>query len=148
MAGQFSDAESAFRKALEISPEGVAFRFLLAMDLHDQGRREESLAEALREPAEWARLCGLAIIHHAAGHRTESDETLQELIKTGAGNSDYQIAQVYAERGESDAAFEWLERAYANRDSGLGVMKPSRRFRSLHADPRWAPLLMKMGLDG
>ncbi|NOT33023.1 MAG: hypothetical protein HOP12_02515 [Candidatus Eisenbacteria bacterium] len=69
------------------------------------------------------------------------------MIRYGAGHSDYQIAQVYAERGESDAAFEWLELAYANRDSGLSVMKPSRRFRSLHIDPRWAAFLKRMGLD-
>jgi hypothetical protein len=35
----------------------------------------------------------------------------------------YQIAQVYAFRGESDKSFEWLERAYKQRDPGLPSIK-------------------------
>ena len=31
----------------------------------------------------------------------------------------YQVGDVYAWRGEKDKAFEWLERAYQQRDSGL-----------------------------
>ena len=35
----------------------------------------------------------------------------------------YQIAAVYAFRGEADRAFEWLDRAYVQRDGGLTEMK-------------------------
>lgn len=35
----------------------------------------------------------------------------------------YQIAQVYAYCGESDKSFEWLERAYRQRDAGLPETK-------------------------
>jgi hypothetical protein len=50
--------------------------------------------------------------------------------------------------GEVDRAFEWLERAYSQRDPGLTEMKVSSRFRSLHSDPRWGAFLKKMGLEG
>jgi len=58
----------------------------------------------------------------------------------------YQVAEVYAARGEVDLAFAWLERAYDQRDGGLSQMKPDPLLRSLHADPRWFPFLRKMGL--
>ena len=47
-----------------------ATRASLSIVLLAQGRGEEALAEALREPEEWVRLCALAIIHHAAGRRS------------------------------------------------------------------------------
>ena len=146
MAGRFREAEAVFRKAVEISPDGVAFRLLLSMSLFEQGRLEEALAEAQREPAAWARRFGLCIIHHALGHAAESEHALAELTRDGSDDSAYQTAQAHAIRGETDAAFAWLDRAYASRDAGLSVVKPALRFRSLHGDPRWAAFLRKMGL--
>jgi hypothetical protein len=49
-------------------------------------------------------------------------------------------------RGETDRAFEWLERAFTQRDSGLTFLKPAPFLRSLHTDPRWAALVARMGL--
>ena len=43
----------------------------------------------------------------------------------------YKAAEVQGARGEVDAALEWLERAYAQRDGGLAEMKPSPRFLTL-----------------
>jgi tetratricopeptide (TPR) repeat protein len=55
-------------------------------------------------------------------------------------------AMVYAARGETDLAFEWLERAHVKRDPGLAEMKFQSVLRPLHADPRWGVFLHKMGL--
>ena len=52
----------------------------------------------------------------------------------------------HAYRGEADLAFEWLERAYAQRDSGLGEIVSSALLRGLHGDPRWQPFLRKLRL--
>ena len=144
--GRLEEAEAAFRKALELSPQRAATRANLSLSLHAQGRGEEALAEALREPDEARRLWASAIIHRAAGRRAESDAALQELIAKYEMDSAYQVAEVYATLGEADLAFEWLERAYAQRDGGLSAMKTHPRLRSLHADPRWDVFLRKMGL--
>ena len=100
----------------------------------------------LREPEEWARLWALAIIHHAEGHRAESDTALQALIAKYQDGAAYQVAQVYAARSELELAFQWLERAYDQRDPGVAEMKCEPLLRSLHADPRWEAFLRKMGL--
>ena len=94
------------------------------------------------------RLWALAIVHHALGNGAESDAALRELIEKYAEEVAFQIAEVHGARGEVDAAFEWLERAYAQRDAGLTDMKISPHLRSLHGDPRWGAFLKKMGLDG
>jgi serine/threonine-protein kinase len=144
--GLLSEAEQGYRKALELSPDGVPFRLLLAMNLERQGRHDEAMAEAMQEKAQWARLTALAILHFTGGNVAESDKALQELIETGEDTSAYQIAQAYAVRGDADSAFRWLEQGYVQRDSGLAVMKSSWMFEQIHRDPRWGAFLKKMGL--
>ncbi len=146
VAARPAEAEAAYRQALELAPQHLVTRAELSMNLLVQGRGEEALVEALREPEGWARSQALAIIHHAAGRRAESDAALQELIANHAADGAVQIAEVHAARGEVDPAFEWLERAYDQRDPGLCQMKCDPLLRSLHADPRWDVFLRKMGL--
>ena len=141
-----AEAEAAFRKGLELAPQRSGTRDHLAVLLLAQGRGEEALSEAMREPEEWARLWALALVHRGLGHTEESDAALRELIEKHASSSAYQIAEVYGARREVGRAFEWLERAHAQRDPGLVSTKSNPRFRSLHEDPRWDAFLKKMGL--
>jgi hypothetical protein len=57
-----------------------------------------------------------------------------------------QIAEVHAWRGENDKAFEWLERAYAQRDSAISRLKvsPIIQFSPLPRDPPYAALLRRL----
>ena len=146
-SNRFTESEPAFRKALELAPQRAGSRASLSLTLLALGRGEEALTEATREPTEWARLWSLAIIHDAMGRRMESDSALQELIERRANDSAAQIAEVYATRGGFDAAFEWLERAYLQRDSGISDPKSNSELRSLHDDPRWGVFLKKMGFE-
>ena len=146
-AGILVESEKAFRRAIEIAPQRFVSAALLALVFMDQGRTDEALEQAMREPDEFWRLWSLAIIHHAAGHETESDEELQKMIEVHAASNDYQIAEVYAMRGKIDNAFEWLERAIVDRDAGITHAKVNPRFRPLHGDPRWAAILKKIGFE-
>jgi hypothetical protein len=58
----------------------------------------------------------------------------------------YQIAEVYAYRGESDKSFEWLDHAYQQCDPGLPEIKSNPLFTNLHHDPRYTKLLKEMRL--
>ena len=59
----------------------------------------------------------------------------------------YQIAEVYAFRGEADKAFEWLGRAYDERDPGLPPhLKGDPLLKNIRHDPRYNALLEKMRL--
>ena len=59
----------------------------------------------------------------------------------------YQIAQIYAHRGDVEQAFAWLDRAYEQRDSGLGLyLKGDPLLENLRSDPRYVELLRKMNL--
>jgi serine/threonine protein kinase/predicted Zn-dependent protease len=146
VAGLHAEAEEAYRRALEISPQRVATQMLLSIALVAQGRVDEALGEAMKETEEWARLSALAIVHHAAGRREESDRALKDLIEKYAVDAAYQISAIYTMRGEVDPAFEWLEKAFDQRDAGLDAVKMEPIFAPLHSDQRWGAFLEKMGL--
>ena len=57
-----------------------------------------------------------------------------------------QIAIGYPGLGDRDAAFEWLERAYAERSQALNFLKMDPVYDSLRADPRYADLARRIGL--
>jgi Tfp pilus assembly protein PilF len=141
-----TEAEAAYRKTLELAPQREGTRAWLALNLLAQGRGDEASAEAAREPDEAFRLWVIAILEHAAGHRAESDTTLQGLIAKHQNDCACQVAEVHGARSEADLAFDWLERAYVQRDGGLTQMKTDPLLRSLHVDPRWDAFVRKMGL--
>jgi serine/threonine protein kinase/tetratricopeptide (TPR) repeat protein len=145
-ADRLPEAERELRRARELSSGSAAGSLILASVLGAQGRVDEALAIMQSEERDWSRLCGLAILQHAAGRVAESDAALKELIAKRSGDAAYQIALAHAARGEHDATFEWLERAYEQRDSGLAILKLEPFFRPLHPDPRWGALVARMGL--
>jgi tetratricopeptide (TPR) repeat protein len=145
-SGALEEAETAAKKALELNPQGGLTNLWLGLVCMNQGRLEESLELVQRESHETFRLLGLTVVKHASGRHAESDAALHELIEKNAAGGAYQIARAYAYRGETDLAFEWLERAYTQRDPETGMVKADPLMRDLSGDPRWQPFLEKMGL--
>jgi TolB-like protein/Tfp pilus assembly protein PilF len=143
----FCGAEEAFRKALELAPQRIASHAYLSLTMSSQGRRDEALAEAAREPEAGYRLWAQALAHHAAGDETESEAALRQLTEGYADGWSLQVAEVRAVRQEADAALEWLESARARRDTGLAHMQTNPRLRALHGDPRWRAFLDRMGFE-
>jgi hypothetical protein len=56
------------------------------------------------------------------------------------------IAVIYAGLGDSDAAFEWLDKAYEQRSELLAELKVDSRWSALRSDPRFHQLTSRMGL--
>jgi hypothetical protein len=59
--------------------------------------------------------------------------------------SPYSIAQLYADLGDKDHAFEWLNTAYQEHDVYLLTVRTGFQFDSLRSDPRYAELVRKIG---
>ena len=101
------------------------------------------MREAQLEPDESYRRFELAVAQFARGDRTAADAALADLIANDRG-LDYQIAQVYAVRGEKEKAFEWLQIAMDNHDTGMLGLLVDPLLTSLRDDPRYKNLLAKM----
>ncbi|TMG83655.1 MAG: tetratricopeptide repeat protein [Betaproteobacteria bacterium] len=147
MADRIDDAAAAFRLAIDLAPNaGLAHAFLAITRLM-QGRNEEAVALAEAESHDVFRNVALAMIRHAQGRAAESEAALQTLIDGFGWTAAYQVAEVHAYRGDVEKAFEWLERAFAQRDPGVMFTATDRFLQPLHTDPRWQPFLQRMGLE-
>lgn len=144
--GQLPAARAALNRLLEIDPQGDPYGRVMTLELLS-GRPREALA-ASRNPSLIAgfRLVGVTLIEHTLGHDAESRQGLAEMISTGAQAWAYQIAEVYAWRGERNQACEWLERAYRQGDGGLSYLTYDRFLVSLHSGQRYQALLRKLQL--
>jgi len=146
MAGRYDEAQLALQKALDLNPQAAFAHANLGKILVAKERPQQALAEIEKEPNDWERLTDLALVYHALGRGQDSNASLAELIAKHDTDSAYQIAQVYAYRGESGKSFEWLERAYKQRDTGLPDIKIDPLLNNLRHDPRYTELLKKMRL--
>lgn len=101
---------------------------------------------ARRARSEPIRLFQEALVQHDLGNARESRAALDSLIAKNADEYAYQIAEVHAWRGESDQAFDWLERAHIQKDPGLKEADGDPLLDRLRRDPRWKTFLKKMNL--
>ncbi len=142
-AGDTAAAYDAFRHAYAIRSAPSTSNGLATLQLLD-GKPRESLATSKAIANDVFRNAGVAMAEHTLGDAKASQQALDQLIATDATDAAYQIAEVYAWRGEKDKAFEWLERAYRQLDGGLASTKTDPLLASLRTDPRYAALLRKL----
>jgi TolB-like protein len=145
-SGHLPEAEASMRKSLQISPTYESAHYYLGHVLLARGELAAALAEMDHELDDESRLAGIASVQFALGHRKESDAALAQLTKIAAADWASGIASVHAIRNEPDAAFEWLDRAYAQRDEDLYLIKGNPLFRNIAGDSRYAAFLRKMKL--
>lgn len=140
-AGRLDEAIASIRMALSLSPGFAGAQFAVGVALLLKGDPAGALAAMQQEADESWRRIGLPMAWHALGKQVESDAALAELIAKDESSWAYNIAYVLAFRGETDRAFEWLDRALAYRDPGLTDIAVEPLFASLHTDPRWLTFL-------
>lgn len=145
-AGHADLAIDAFQKSLAISPEGPEAHYLLGLVYLSRSQGQQALAEFTKIPAGSERTVGEALAYSALGRKTEADAALQKLINDYHEQAAYQIAEVYAFRGETDRAFQWLEVARSHTDAGLAAIKGDPLLKNLYKDSRYTAFLQKMGL--
>ena len=145
-AGKLDEADAVARRAAELQPTGASNYRWQVLIAAQRGDGEAALREAQLEPDEGYRRFELAVAQYVAGDRQAADTALADLIAKAREGFAYQIAEVYAVRGEKDQAFEWLQIAFDDRDAGMLGLLVDPLLRSLRDDPRYKNLLLKVGL--
>jgi TolB-like protein/Flp pilus assembly protein TadD len=143
---QFAQARPLYEKALVIAPNSAHARFNLGELFLLENQPELALAAFRQTGIDVYSLNGLAKAEYSLRHVDASRRALETLIAKHGKASPWSISEVYAWRGENDQAFEWAERAYAQRDDGITWIKIDIDFRGLRNEPRYKALLRKMNL--
>jgi len=144
-AGKLDEAEATARKVPELQPTASSshrFQILVAVERHDG---DSALREANQEPDENFRRFGLALGYYLLGDK-EADAALADLITHAHDRLAYQIAEVYAVRGETDKVFEWLQTSFDQRDGGTLSLLVDPLLRNVRADQRYKDLVAKLGM--
>ena len=149
-ARRLDEADVLLRRARELSPDDPSLDALQG-DIHLYRGEVDSARTSYARFVERQGLgdYGLsltAIVEHTAGNETASRAAAAAFEKQFAANDPSTAAEVRAWRGEMDAAFAWLDKAYAARDPVLCNLKTDPYMSSLYTDPRWNMLLKKVGL--
>jgi len=134
MARQYANAISECKRILEIDPQ-FARAYSDLTTLYEESRR---YSEAFASYEKYLELSGGA--YDQGGMRAVHRATLNDDLRMAS------LAGEYAVLGDVDSAFEYLERAYAERDGDLTWLQADPAFDSLRSDPRYADLLRRMGL--
>jgi TolB-like protein/Tfp pilus assembly protein PilF len=141
--GKFDEAEATIRSALILTGPGEYPMYRdLGRVLMFKGDPEAAL-EAFEKDDD---LQGIAIALHDLGRREEFEAALAKLHEDEDEFST-NLATVYAWLGDTDKAFEYLEKEYSIDRASLSRIMRYPVFRSLYDDPRWQALLHKLGMS-
>jgi tetratricopeptide (TPR) repeat protein len=147
-ARRFADALEANRRQIELRPIAPGNHLWVGEVLLAMGDPAAALEESNHETDERLRHgCACqALIFDALGRKAEADAVLETLRRYHTDESAYEIATIYASRGELDAAFAWFERAYRQHDNSLLGVRVDPMLKNVQTDPRFRKLLQKMKL--
>ncbi len=144
--GRLEESELAFRKLLELNPEDWGSHTQLAIIMLQQDRAHDAWTELELEVDPQQQEYGRILALFSLGKDEEARQRLDQFIENNQSWGPFLIATIYAWNQDADTAFKWLDRAYAQRDGLMSNVLMEPLFTKLHDDPRWLPLIDKMGL--
>jgi TolB-like protein/Tfp pilus assembly protein PilF len=144
---RLDEAEQAILKAIELQPGHADFYTQLTVIAIQRGDAKAALDAAQKEveAGGWQDIA-LALAQQISGDAVAADVALKKLIDSQANDAGYQIAQVYALRNDPEKVFEWLDRAWSNRDAGISGLLYDPLLLRYKDDPRFATYCQKVGL--
>jgi serine/threonine protein kinase/tetratricopeptide (TPR) repeat protein len=146
---RYDEAIDNARKTIEMNPSFYFAHYVLGDQYIQKRDYSAAIAEfqaTLQLDDSPVVLAGLGRAYAAAGETTKADSILREL-STRHYPPAYDIALIYTSMGKKDQAFEWLQRAYEDRNDGLIWLKGDPRVDQLRSDPRFMALMKKLGLE-
>ena len=152
-AREYEKSVIYYRMAIELDPRFDGAHTDLARSLEALGRFDESRAQYEQGRVLSGGVAGpsfgRAHLEISAGNPAEGRRMLEELIeaRTTRVVSAWGIAAVYACLGEVDEAFRWLDVAVEEGATGLIFLRVHPRMDSIRKDPRYLPLVRRVGLE-
>ena len=143
---QFDQSLEILRRVREMDPGRSGTHYRFGRNYLRADKPGEALEEFKLETFDFLSISGQAMALDKLGKTAQSQSQLNSLITTIGESASYQIAQVYAQRGDADSAMTWLERGFVIRDPGLVYLKSDKTFDPVRSDPRFQSLLEKMHL--
>jgi TolB-like protein/class 3 adenylate cyclase/Tfp pilus assembly protein PilF len=150
MLGRLDDVLAATKRLHELDPNfALASGALPYTYLHLKRYDEAAAAYLEAQEITHKPFAGLAVTYVKMGRREDARRVLNQLLEKARAGYYHGtgIAEVYAALGENDEAFQWLERAFTERDANLLNLLQFSPLRPLYPDPRFVDLVRRLHLD-
>jgi len=149
-ARRYDEAIAELKKVLESDPNLDYVYYILGYAYAGKGQFKEAVAayqEAIRlgDKSPSTQIY-LGAAYAQAGERGKAQEILKQLQSTKEYVSPGELAILYGALGDKEAAFQSLEKAYAEHDLQLQFLKVDPAFDPLRDDPRYTDLIRRVGL--
>lgn len=148
-AKRYDESIRLVERVLALDERADAARALLIRNLIAKGDYERAIAEYDKRPLQAPgsssfRAQALAL----SGRREEALAELERLLTLSKERyiAAYDIALIHAALADNENAFLWLERAMEDRSTQLVFLAQEPMFDALHADPRFAALVQRIGI--
>jgi len=156
LSRQFRSALEYCHKAAELDPNSAPIQENLALTYFLNGMYQEAIEHYHKEselnPENRATaLASVATVLVAAGRNSEAEGIMHELLGLSKGGKadPYDMAELYAARGEKERAFEWLDKALGGGTPGVRGLVQMVRYDPmldpLRSDVRFGELLRRNG---
>ncbi len=163
LARDYDTAVAHLQKIIEMEPNFPAAHSVLGNVYVQQGLFEQAMAEYQKvlelskgvAPVEMAMKAIIAHAYAKSGKRNKAIKLLDELTASaqdadqlpGVVNvSPHSIAEIHTALGQTDKAFEWLNKAYEQHDMQMVSLLTNPTLDSLRSDARFADLVRRVGL--
>lgn len=143
-AGELPAAKLALERGLALRPDDsrlIETRGLIALY---EGRPEAAAADCNVTQPDWTSRVCLIVAYDKLHRRAESDAQITALKGELGDSVAYQLAEIFALRGETSKALDWLDTAYRLRDSGLSQLRTDAWLDSLRHEPRFRAIEHKL----
>jgi adenylate cyclase len=153
LARDYDRAVRELQTIIEMDPNFVVAHSVLGNVYVQQGLYEKAMAQyqrvlELSKGVAVVETAMKAVMGHAYarwGKRNKALKMLDEIEKASCP-SPHSIAEVHAALGQTDQAFEWLNKAFDQHDMQMVSMKTNPTLDGLRSDPRFAELVRRVGL--
>jgi non-specific serine/threonine protein kinase len=147
-AGNYDKAIEETRRALALDATNGWASLIMGWAYEQLGRPREALSAMKTGGTSNLRTAAIAHLFAASGNRPAAEALLSDLLEKSKKGyvSAYDLAVVYTGLGDTDRAFDWLNKAYEEESGFMPYLNLDPRFKSLHGDRRYQDLLRRMGL--
>ena len=158
-ARRYDEAIDHLRKTLDKDPKYADTHWSLGLAYEQKKMYPEALA-SFQKAVEYSTtesliggkpemIAALAHAYAVSGNPGEASRMLRDLTERPENQryiSPYSIALIYAGLGDKQRAFEWLDRAYQERDESFIHLRVDPRLDELRSDPQFVERLRRINL--
>jgi adenylate cyclase len=149
LARRYHEATAQIRSTLELNPNSAFAHNVEGWCLIAKGNTAEARAEFQKattlDDLPWY-LASVGYTCAVLGDRTQAGQILRELEDLSKKRyvSPSNVATVYLGLGEKEKAFDWLDKAFEDRDPVLWWIKSDQLYDSVRDEPRFRALTQKI----